>query len=49
MKWEFGTGLCKLLSSEQLNIKVLQYSVGYCIQYLLINYNKVKYKTQCHM
>ena len=37
--WEFGTSRCKLLYIEQINNKVLLYSRGMYIQYLVINHN----------
>ena len=39
MEWEFGIRRCKLLSLEWINNKVLLYSTGNYIQYLLINNN----------
>ena len=40
MDWEFGTGRCKLLYTEWIKDKVLLYSTGNYIQYLIINYNE---------
>ena len=37
--WEFGTSRCKLLYTEWMNNKVLLYSIGNYIQYLVINHN----------
>ena len=43
---EFGIGKCKLMCIKQKNNKVLLYSTGNYIQYLVINYNgKGKNKT----
>ena len=39
MDWEFGISRCKLLYREWINNKVLLYSTGNYIQYLVINYN----------
>ena len=39
MDWEFGISRCKLLYIEWINNKVLLYSTGNYIQYLVINYN----------
>ena len=39
IEWEFSIHRCKLLYIEWINNKVLLYSTGYCIQYLVINYN----------
>ena len=39
MDWEFGVSRCKLLHLEWINIKVLWYSTGNYIQYLVINHN----------
>ena len=39
MNWEFEINSCKLLYIEWKNNKVLLYSTGNYIQYLLINYN----------
>ena len=37
--WEFGISRCKLLYTEWINNKVLLYSPGHSIQYLIINLN----------
>ena len=37
--WEFGISRCKLLYIEWINNKVLLYSTGDYIQYLVINHN----------
>ena len=37
--WEFGVSRCKLLYIERINNKVLLYSTGNYIKYLVINYN----------
>ena len=39
LDWEFGTSRCKLLYIERVNNKVLLYSTGNYIQYLMINHN----------
>ena len=39
MDWEFGTSRCKLLYTGWINNKVLLYSTGNYIQYLVINHN----------
>ena len=41
MEWEFGISRCKLLYIEWINNKVLLYSTGKYIQYLIIT-NKGK-------
>ena len=38
MDWEFRVSRCKVLYTEWVN-KVLLYSTGNCIQYLVINHN----------
>ena len=40
MDWESGVGRCKLLQLEWINNKVLLYSTGNYIQYLVITYNE---------
>ena len=42
MEWEVGVSRCKLLYIERIN-KVLLYSTGNCIQYLMINHNGKEY------
>ena len=42
--WEFGVSRCKLVYTETINIKVLQYSAGNYIQYPVINHNGKEYK-----
>ena len=44
MDWEFGISRCKLLHIEWMTNKVLLYSTGDYIQYLVINYNGKEYK-----
>ena len=41
--WEFGLSRCKLLYIEWINNKVLPYSTGNYIQYLVINHNGKEY------
>ena len=43
MDWEFGVGRYKLLHLEWINNKVLMYSTGNYIQYLVINHNGKAY------
>ena len=38
LDWEFGISRCKLLYIKGINHKVLRYSIGNYIQYLLINH-----------
>ena len=38
--WEFGISRCKLLYIAWINNKILLYSSGNYIQYLIINYNR---------
>ena len=48
--WEFGISRCKLLCIEWINNKVLLYSTGNYIQYLVINHNRKEYEKECiHM
>ena len=42
MDWEFGIRKCKLLYVGWINHKVLLYSTGNCIQYLVIIYNRIE-------
>ena len=44
MDWEFGISRCKLLYTEWINNKVLLYSTGNYIQYLIINHNRKEYE-----
>ena len=44
--WEFGIGRCKLLYVELINNKVLLYSSGTYIQYLVINHNGKEYEKE---
>ena len=39
MNREFGISRCKLLYIEWIKSKFLQYSIGNCIQYTVINYS----------
>ena len=41
--WEFGISRCKLLYIGWINNKVLLYSTGNYIQYLVINHNGKEY------
>ena len=43
MEWEVGVSRCKLLYTEWINNKVLQYSTESYIQYLIINHNRKEY------
>ena len=48
MHQEFGTSRCKLLHLEQINCKVLLYSTGSYIQFLMMSHNRKKsYKRMC--
>ena len=42
--WEFGVSRCKLLHIGWVNNKILLYSTGNYIQYLLINHNGKDYE-----
>ena len=44
MNCEFGVGRCKLLHLEWINNKVLMYSTGNYIEYLVINHNGKEYE-----
>ena len=46
MDWEYGISRCKLLYTEWLNNKVLLYSTGNYIQYLMINHNGEEYEKE---
>ena len=39
MEWEFGVSRCKLVYTEWIKNKVLLYSTGNYVQYLVITYN----------
>ena len=41
MGWETGVSRWKLSYAEQINSRVLLYSTGNYIQYLVINYNEL--------
>ena len=41
--WEFRISRCKLVHVEWINIKVLLYSTGKYIRYLMINHNGNEY------
>ena len=48
--WEFGVSRCKLLCIEcigWINNKVLLYSTGNYIKYLVINHNGKEYEKEC--
>ena len=45
--WEFGISRCKLFHIEWINKKVLLYSTGDNIQYLVINHNGKEYEKEC--
>ena len=49
MDREFGVSRCKLLYIEWINNKVLLYSTGNYIQYLVINHNVSKYKKNVYI
>ena len=44
MEWEVGVSRCQLLIFyiECINNKVLLYSTGNCIQYSIINHNRIE-------
>ena len=46
LDWEFGTSRRKLLYIEWMNNKVLLYSTGNYIQYLVINHNGKEYEKE---
>ena len=46
MDWEFGISRCKLVHIGWINNKVLLYSTGDYIQYLVINHNGKEYEKQ---
>ena len=46
MEWEVGVSRCKLLYIEWINNKVLLYSTGNYIQYLIINHNVKAYEKE---
>ena len=39
LDWDLGISRCRLVYIEWINNKVLLYSTGNCIQYLVINHN----------
>ena len=47
MDWEFGISRCKLLHIERINNKILLYSTGNYIQYLVINHNGKESEKEC--
>ena len=46
MEWECGISRFELMYIEWIN-KVLLYSMGNYMQYLVINYNRKEYKKEC--
>ena len=44
--WEFAVSRCKLLYTGWINNKVLLYSTGNYIQYLVLNHNGKEYKKE---
>ena len=49
MDWEFGVSRCKLLYIEWISNKVLLYSKGNYIQYLVINHYGKEYKKRMYI
>ena len=49
MDWEFGISRYKLLYTEWINNKVLLYSIGNYIQYLVINHNGKEMKKNVYI
>ena len=49
MDWESGVSRCKLLYRKWINDKVLPYSTGDYIQYLVINHNGKEYEKDSHI
>ena len=47
MDWEFEISRGKLLYIGEINSKVLLYSTGNNIQYLVINHNGKEYEKEC--
>lgn len=45
INWEFGMTRCKPLSKEQINNRVLLYSIGNNVQYPVIRHNEKNFKT----
>ena len=45
-EWEFGISIGKLLYIEWINNKVLLYSTGNYIQYLVTNHNEKEYEKE---
>ena len=46
MDWDFGIRRCKLLYTGWINNKILLYSTGNYIQYLVINHNGKEYEKE---
>ena len=44
--WEFGISRCKLVYTEWINNKVLQYSTGNYIQYPVISQNEKEHEKE---
>ena len=49
MQWEVGIRRCKLLYIEWIDNKVLLYSSGNYIQYLMINHNGKEHKKRMYV
>ena len=47
MEWEFGMSRYKLVYVGWIPNKVLWYSIGGCMQYLVINHNGKEYENEC--
>ena len=47
LNWDFGISRCKLLYRGWINNKVLLYSTGNYIQYLMINHLRKECKKEC--
>ena len=47
MDWAFGISRCKLLYTGWISNKVLLYSMGKYIQYLVMNHNEKEYEKDC--
>ena len=46
MEWEFGISRYKLVYVGWIHNKVLRYSTGSCIRYLVINHNGKEYENE---
>ena len=49
MDWEFGTSRCKLVYIEWIDKKILLYSTGNFIKYLVMKHNGKKMKKNVYM